>query len=128
MEIQSLNNLYQPNLPNFELSIYKLYFGGENKDEDQLIFSTKVSDQIELTLSDLNLSDEVPFYNLSKVVGYFFFFNNTWNYANQYQINYLDSVGDLTYDKDLIVKNVVNSEWVQNISGQKFKFISKSLK
>lgn len=128
MEIQSLNNLYQPNLPNFELSIYKLYFGAENKDEDQLIFSTKVSDQIELTLNDLNLSDEVPFYNLSKVVGYFFFFNNTWNYANQYQINYLDSVGDLTYDKDLIVKNVVNSEWVQNISGQKFKFISKSLK
>ena len=126
MEIQSLNNSDRQNLPDFEISIYRL----ENDLEvnNELVYKSKVSNQLELSFIDLRLSEEVPFFNSSKVIGYFFFFNNTWNYANQYQINYLDSVGDLSYNKDLIVKNVVNSEWVQNISGQKYKLITKAIK
>ncbi len=128
MNIQSLKNSYQSNLPDFEILIYRLENENENDLEvnNELVFTSKVSNQLELSFIDLNLSEEVPFFYSSKVIGYFFFFNNTWNYANQYQINYLDSVGDLTFNKDLIVKDVIDNAWIQNVSGQKFKFITKS--
>lgn len=127
MDIQPLKNSYQSNLPDFEISIYRLEIENDLEVNNELVYTSKVSNQLELSFIDLNLSEEVPFFNSSKVIGYFFFFNNTWNYANQYQINYLDSVGDLTFNKDLIVKDVIDNAWIQNVSGQKFKLITKSI-